>query len=82
MLEDVKVGVVPKMVDHTLVMGGSHIDRKPKNKMKVTMAKPKEPVNRTNRFSKATQHLYDLEETHGPEKTLNIDLDLYQMEDY
>ena len=82
MLEDVKVGVIPKMVDDSLVIGGTHIDRKPKNDMKVGMVKPKAPAKRNSRLLKATQYLYDLEETHGSEKTLNIDLDLYQMEDY
>ena len=43
MIEDVKVRVIPKMVDNSLVIGGSHIDHKPENKMKVGMVKPKAP---------------------------------------
>ncbi len=35
-----------------------------------------------SRLEKATSHLYDLEDSCGPEKTLNIDFGLYQMEDY
>ena len=45
------------------------------------MVKAKVTVKKT-RLDKATNHLYDLEDTYGPEKALNIDLGLYQMEDY
>jgi hypothetical protein len=65
-----------------MVIGGSHIVRKPKNKMNVRMVKNKVPIKRTGRLERATQHLYDLEEAHQPEKPLTIDLGLYQMEDY
>ena len=81
-IEDVKIEVVPKMIDNSRVIRGSGIVQKPKNKMKVGMAKSKIPPKRTSRLEKATHYLYDLEETHETEKTLNIDLDLYQMEDY
>ena len=50
--------------------------------MKVRMVKAKVTVKKTSRLDKATSHLYDLEDSHGPEKTLNIDFGLYQMEDY
>jgi hypothetical protein len=81
-IEDIKVEVVPKMINNSMVIGGTHIVRKPKNKMKVGVAKSKTAPKRTSRLEKATHCLYDLEETRGPEKTLNIDLGLYQMEDY
>jgi len=81
-IEDVKVEVVPKMIDSSIVMGGSHIVRKPDSKMKVRMVRSKAPVKRIGRLEKAMQHLYDLEEAHEPEKPLNISFDLYQMEDY
>ena len=81
-IEDVKVEVLPKMIDNTMVIGGSGIVRKPKSRIKVGVAKSKMPTKRTSRLEKATHCLYDLEEGHEPEKTLNIDLDLYQMEDY
>jgi hypothetical protein len=45
------------------------------------MVKTKVTVKKS-RLEKATSHLYDLEDSCGPEKTLNIDLGLYQMEDY
>ena len=82
MIEDVKVEVVPKMIDDSMVLGGSRAIRKPKGKMKVRVVKTKVPVKRTSRLEKATEHLYNLEEAHEPEKILNIDFGLYQMEDY
>ena len=65
-----------------MVIGGGEIVRKPKNKMKVRMVKSKMTVKKTSRLDKATNCLYDLEDAHGPEKPLNIDFGLYQMEDY
>jgi hypothetical protein len=81
-IDDVKVEVAAKINDHSMVIGGSQIVRKPKGKMKVRMVKSKMPTKRTSRLDKATANLYDLEDSHGPEKTLNIDFGLYQMEDY
>ena len=81
-IEDVKIEIIPETIDHSLVIGGGQIVRKPKNKMKVRMVKSKMPVKKTSRLDKATNHLYDLEDAHGPEKPLNIDFGLYQMEDY
>ncbi len=81
-IDDVKIEVIPKIIDHSMVIGGEQIVRKPKNKMKVRMVKTKMPVKKTSRLEKATSHLYDLEDAHGPEKPLNIDFGLYQMEDY
>ena len=81
-IDDVKVEVAPKIIDNTRVIGCSQIVRKPKNKMNVRTVKSKMLVKRTSRLERATQNLYDLEEAHGPEKTLNIDFGLYQMEDY
>ena len=79
---DVKIEVVPKIIDNSMVIGSSQVIRKPKNKMKVRMVKSKVPNKRTSRLDKATAHLYNLEDTCEPEKPLNIDLDLYQMENY
>ncbi len=81
-IEDVKVEVTPKIIDNTLVLGTPSVIGKPKNKMKVNrMVKAKVTIKKS-RLEKATSHLYDLEDSCGPEKTLNIDLGLYQMEDY
>jgi hypothetical protein len=82
MIDDVKVEVAPKMIDNSLVLRSSNIVPKPKNKMKVGVVKPKMTPKRTSRLDKATNCLYDLEEAREPEKNLNLDLDLYQMEDY
>ena len=81
-IEDVKIETIPETIDHSLVIGSGQIVHKPKNKMKVRMVKSKMPVKKTSRLDKATNHLYDLEDVHGPEKLLNIDFGLYQMEDY
>lgn len=81
-IEDVKVELVPKMIDNSIVMGGSQIVGKPESKMKVRMVKSKVPVKRISRLARATRQLFDLEEAHEPEKPLNINFDLYQMENY
>ena len=81
-IDDVKIEVLPKALDQSMVIGGGQIVHKPKNKMKVRMVKSKMTVKKTSRLDKATNHLYDLEDSHGPEKPLNIDFGLYQMEDY
>ena len=80
--EDAKVDVVPKIIDDSMAIENSPIDRKPKSKTRSTMIKPKAPVKRTSRLGKVTQNLYNLEEGNDAEKTLHIDLCLYQMEDY
>jgi hypothetical protein len=80
-LDDDKVEVSPQIIDNTMQIGATHVMHKPKGKMKVRMVKTKVPVKRS-RLEKVTSHLYDLEDCTGPEKCLNIDLDLYQMEEY
>ena len=47
-LEDAKVEVVPKVIDNSMVIGGTDIVRKPKNKMKVGMVKNKMPPKRVS----------------------------------
>jgi hypothetical protein len=81
-IDELKIEIVPKQIDHSMVIGGSQIERKPKGKMKVRTVKSKMPAKRVSRLDKATASLYDLEDSHGPEKPLNIDFGLYQMEDY
>jgi hypothetical protein len=81
LIEDAKVEVTPKIIDNTLDLGGSNVMRKPKEKMKVRMVKAKMTVKKS-RLEKVTSHLYDLEDSCGPEKPLNIDFGLYQMEDF
>jgi hypothetical protein len=81
-IDDLKVEIVPKTIDHSMVLGGSQIVRKPKGKAKVRMVRSKVSTKRTSRLEKATSHLYDLEDSWDPEKPLHIDFGLYQMEDY
>ena len=81
-IDDAKLEIVPKIIDNSMVIGGPHVVRKPKNKMNVRMVKNKMPPKKTSRLEKATPCLYDLEAAHEPEKPLNINLGLYQMEDY
>ena len=80
-IEDVKIEVTPKIIDNTLILGATNVMPKSKGKMKVRMVKTKVTVKKS-RLEKATSHLYDLEDSSGPEKPLNIDLGLYQMENY
>jgi hypothetical protein len=81
-IEEIKVEVTPKIIDNTLVLGAPSVIGKPKSKMKVNrMVKAKVTVKKS-RLEKVTSHLYDLDDSCGPERTLNIDLGLYQMEDY
>ena len=42
----------------------------------------KKACPKKTRLASVTQKLYDLESCNEPEKPLNIELDLYQMEDY
>ena len=81
---DPKLEMMPKILDPSMVIGRAHVTRKPKTvaKMKVRAAKSKMPVKKTSRLEKATAHLYDLEDACGPEKKLEVDFGLYQMEDY
>ena len=80
-IDDVKIEVVPKNINPAMVLAVPNITRKPKEKMKVRMVKSK-VTTRKSRLEKATSHLYDLEDCSGPEKTLDIDFGLYQMEEY
>jgi hypothetical protein len=81
--EDAKIEVAPAIIDTPLVIAAPSITRKPKaGKVKVRMVKAKMATPKKSRLERATSHLYDLEDNHGPEKALNIDLGLYQMEDF
>jgi hypothetical protein len=80
--DDAKIEVAPTIIETPLVITAPGITRKPKAaKVKVRMVKAK-MTTRKSKLEKATSHLYDLEDCHGPEKALNIDLGLYQMEDF
>jgi hypothetical protein len=70
--------VAPALLDKSLVITAPGIVVKTE---KVRMEKAK-MTPKKSRLDKATSHLYDLEDSHAPEKCLNIDLGLYQMEDF
>jgi len=80
-IDDVKVEVESKIIDEHMVIGSTQVMKKPKGKIKIRMVKEKVTVKKS-RLEKVTSHLYDLEDSCGPEKILNIDLGLYQMEDF
>ncbi len=83
-LDDTKISVVPQVLDNTLSLlaPGVHVPTDvavaPK---KISVVKAKVTARKT-RLEKATSQLYDLESGCGPEKALDIDLGLYQMEEY
>jgi hypothetical protein len=79
-VEDPKIEVAPQIIDNTMVMGTTHIPQ-PKVKLQTRMAKPK-MTTKKSRLDRATACLYDLESGNEPEKKLDIDFGLYQMEDY
>jgi len=80
--DDAKIEVAPTIIETPLTITAPGITRKPKAaKVKARMVKAKMTTKKST-IEKATNSLYDLEDCHGPEKTLNLDLDLYQMEDY
>lgn len=81
-VEELKVEVEPQSLDTPLVIADPPIASKPKSgKIKVRMVKAKVVTKKSN-LEQATSHLYDLEDSNGPEKCINIDFGLYQMEDY
>ncbi len=81
-LEDAEVEVKPEVIDNTLVIARPHVVHKPESsEIEVRIVKAKMTTKKSN-LEKATSHLYDLEGSHGPEKCIDIDLGLYQMEDY
>ena len=70
--------VAPALLDNSLaITAPSMVSKTEKVRMEKVKMTPKK-----SRLDKATSHLYDLEDSHGPEKSLNIDLGLYQMEDF
>jgi hypothetical protein len=79
-IDDIKVDVLPKIINPTMALSTPNGSGKPK-KMKNRMVKSR-MVTKKTRLEKATSNLYDLEDCSGPEKTLNIDFGLYQMEEY
>jgi len=80
-IDDAKIEVAPQIIDNTVMIGAPHIMGKSQTKVKTRMVKAK-MTTKKSRLERVTSHLYDLENSCRAEKTLNIDLDLYQMEDF
>jgi hypothetical protein len=80
-IDDAKIEVAPQIIDNTVMIGAPHIMGKSQTKVKTRMVKAKMTAKKS-RLERVTSHLYDLENSCRAEKTLNIDLDLYQMEDF
>jgi hypothetical protein len=80
-----KLEVAPPVIDNTLHLcapGCVHFDSEVKVAVQPKKRVVKAKMTTKTQLEKATNHLYDLERSHTAEKVLNIDLDLYQMEDY
>ena len=80
-VEPGKVEVVPQTIDNRMTIARPAVSRKPKGKVKVRMVKAKVTAKKSA-LEKVAPHLYDLEDSNGPEKPLGIDFGLYQMENY
>ena len=81
--ETSKVGEgVSKLLENAaLVIGSAQVNLVQETKLKIPLVKSRKTVKK-NRLEKITEKLYDLESCDLPEKPLNVDLGLYQMEDY
>jgi len=83
--DDAKIEITPQLIDNTLHLCTPECDLfdseiRPVVALDNCLSKPK-MTNRAQ-LEKATHYLYDLENCATTEKVLNIDLGLYQMEDY
>ena len=69
------------IVKNALVINSTHINSEQEGKCKRALVKTRMNSLRS-RLGRIMRRLYDLESESEPEKPLNIDLDLYQMENY
>ena len=81
-----KLEITPQLIDNTLQLCVQDCALFEPSEITAAVS-PKKHVMKTRPtkktlLEKATHHLYDLENCHVAEKTLNIDLELYQMEEY
>lgn len=79
-IDNVKVEVVPKILDNSLAIAGGRIIPEP-TELSARTVKPKVTAKKT-KLGKALSQLYNLEVGNKPDKLLNLDLDLYQMENF
>jgi hypothetical protein len=74
-------GVNKLLENNPLVIGSAQVNLVQDSKLKIPLVKARKTV-RKSRLGKITEKLYNLESCDLPEKPLNVDLGLYQMEDY
>lgn len=77
---NLEVDVGKLMEENVAKLRSPHVFVEQEPKLKVARVKKTHP--RKSKLSRATQRLYNLESGNEPEKLLNIELDLYQMETY
>jgi len=78
----VGVGSVSEMLEkNALSICAAQVNPEELPKSKATLVRNK-TGSRRSKLGKVTEKLFNLESCGEPEKTLKIDLDLYQMEDY
>jgi hypothetical protein len=80
-IENIEVKIAPKVIENEIVIRSPSVVHKPKNKIKIRMVKTKVTVKKSLPENPANT-LHNLEEVCEAERALNIDLDLYQMEDF
>ncbi|HLC01149.1 MAG TPA: hypothetical protein VJL33_07520 [Candidatus Bathyarchaeia archaeon] len=74
-------GVNKLLETNALVIGDAQVSLVQDSKLKIPLVKARKTVKKS-RLGKITEKLYNLEPCNLPEKPLNVDLGLYQMEDY
>ena len=77
----VSPSVTDAIVKNALAIYGAHVDSEQKGKRKQVLVKTR-MISLRSRLGRIMRRLYDLESDSEPEKPLNIDLDLYQMENF
>lgn len=74
-------GLNKLLENNALVIGSAQVSVLQNSKLEIPLGKARKTV-RKSRLGKVTEKLYNLEPCNVPEKPLNVDLGLYQMEDY
>ena len=74
-------GVNKLLENNALVIRSAQVNLVQDTKLKIPLGKARKSVKKS-RLGKATEKLYNLESCGPLEKPLNVDLGLYQMEDY
>ena len=80
-----KIELTPQLIDNTThIHTPNYIHLNTNNKTNTAVQPKKQTTKTKTQLEKATSKLYDIENYHNTttEKTINIDLDLYQMENY